>query len=253
MTATEQVSAFQGIRQSAAPATNNQSSPPHRGYRHEALLYRGATGFVDAVAPFVRDGLNRGQPVMVAAARDGPEALRAALGEDADRVPSSTWPCWGVTRRGSFRPGGTSWTCIASGRQPATHPGVGEPLWAGRRSAEVDEGQFHEALLNLAISTGHPVVVALPVRCRRPRRRRARRGPPQPPSDRRPRTRYRGSTSYGGAYHVGTCSAARFLVRRAGPKSCRQRQRRPSGRDWVRRWAEAPGLTHRDRVGWQLR
>ena len=52
----------------------------HRAYRHEALLYRGNEGFVAAVEPFVREGIDLGQPVMVAVIAQRIALLRAALG-----------------------------------------------------------------------------------------------------------------------------------------------------------------------------
>ena len=39
---------------------------PHDSYRHEALLYRGDDEFVAGTVPFIREGLQAGQPVMVA-------------------------------------------------------------------------------------------------------------------------------------------------------------------------------------------
>jgi hypothetical protein len=40
-------------------ATITASGKAHTGYRHEALLYAGRKGFLDAVVPFIRDGIAR--------------------------------------------------------------------------------------------------------------------------------------------------------------------------------------------------
>jgi hypothetical protein len=240
VTATDQVSTFQGIGQSAAPATNNQSSPPHRGYRHEALLYRGATGFVDAVAPFVRDGLNRDQPVMVAAREVRIRALRGVLGEDADRVTFVDMAVLGANPA-RIIPG---WRDFINTHSSNGEPlrGVGEPLWAGRRSVEVNEGQFHEALLNLAITTDTPLWLLCPYDVDTLDAEviaEAHRSHPAIVDD----GRYRGSTSYAGAYHVGDLFS-RELPGPTGPV----RNLVVSGNDghqvadWVRRWAEGSGL-----------
>ena len=49
----------------------------HSSYRHEAFLYRGAQEFLDGVLPFVQDGVDRGQPVMVALVPERLEPLIA--------------------------------------------------------------------------------------------------------------------------------------------------------------------------------
>ncbi len=46
-----------------------RSSKAHNTYRHECLLYAGTGGFLDAVVPFVRDGLALQEPVLVAVDR----------------------------------------------------------------------------------------------------------------------------------------------------------------------------------------
>ena len=54
-----------------------QSVKAHRGYPHEALMYSGSQGFLDAVVPFIRDGLERDQPILVAVVKpriDAPAA-----------------------------------------------------------------------------------------------------------------------------------------------------------------------------------
>ena len=50
-------------------------------FRHEAMLYDGPETFVQGAAPFIRDGLAAGEPVMVAVGADKIELLRAGLGE----------------------------------------------------------------------------------------------------------------------------------------------------------------------------
>ncbi len=40
--------------------------------------------------------------------------------------------------------------------------GVGEPIWGGRRPAEIVECQLHEALLNVAISPATPLWLRCP-------------------------------------------------------------------------------------------
>ena len=52
---------------------------PDEGFVHEALLYAGDDGFVNGTLPFVREGLERGEPVLVVVQREMIDRLRAAL------------------------------------------------------------------------------------------------------------------------------------------------------------------------------
>lgn len=115
-------------------------------FRHEAVFYDGLDDLVGHLASFVREGLDAGEPVLVAELPQQLRALQAELGEQAHRV--------------------TFLDMADVGRNPACiipvwrefvehHPGqavrgVGEPAWTGRRRAELEECQLHEALLNLA-------------------------------------------------------------------------------------------------------
>jgi len=121
------------------------------GFRHEAVLYRGIEGLLDAVLPFVTEGLQRGEPVMVAEPPDALVALEAALGADARRVtfvdicslgrnPARIIPEW------------LRFVEKFGGRGPVR--GVGEPAWVGRSAVELEECRLHEALLNVAFDDG---------------------------------------------------------------------------------------------------
>jgi hypothetical protein len=204
-------------------------------------MYSGSQGFLDAVVPFVRDGLERDQPIMVAVVKARLDALQCALGDDAERVefvdmaalggnPARIIPAWRsfVERHGA---------------DGAPIRGVGEPVWAGRRRAEIEECQFHEALLNLAIAPDVPLWLLCPYDVDQLPAEvlgEAHRSHPAIVEG----DRYRGSTTYGGAYHVGAMFG-RELAPPAGPV----RNMVVTGNDghqvadWVRRWAEASGLS----------
>ena len=137
-----------------------RSSRAHDTYRHECLLYAGTGGFLAAVVPFVIDGLARQEPVLVAVAEPRLSALRAALSGDAERVifadmaelghnPALIIPAW---REFIDRHGGAG--------QPVR--GIGEPIWATRRPDVIAEAQFHEALLNVAVSPDTPLWLLCP-------------------------------------------------------------------------------------------
>ena len=124
------------------------------GFRHEALLYAGWAEFVAGTVPFIRDGLEAGEPVLVVESPDKIEILQVALGGAARRVlfadmahvganPARIIPAWHefVTLN------------AAPGRRMR---GIGEPIWKGRSSDELVECQRHESLLNVAFGRGEP-------------------------------------------------------------------------------------------------
>lgn len=119
-------------------------------FRHEILLYGDDEEFLAGAVPLVRDGLEMGEPSLVAVTRGKTELLRGELGDDAAQVefldmeavgynPARIIPVWGdfLDR-----------TAIAG--RPAR--GIGEPVWPGRDEAELDECHRHESLLNLAFA-----------------------------------------------------------------------------------------------------
>jgi anti-sigma regulatory factor (Ser/Thr protein kinase) len=133
---------------------------PHTAYQHEALLYRGTADFLHHAVPFIRDGLEAGEPVLVVTAQTRIGALRAELGGDAAQVefadmahagsnPARIIPLWRdfIDREGS------------NGRRLR---GIGEPIWAERSPAELAECQWHESLLNLAIEPATPMWLLCP-------------------------------------------------------------------------------------------
>ena len=120
-------------------------------FHHEAVFYRGLDDLASATVPFVREGLERQEPVLVAALPDRIRRLSTALGADAGRItfldmaevggnPARIIPVW---RRFVHDSAGSG-----SAR------GIGEPVWTTRRPAELAECRLHESLLNLAFDDG---------------------------------------------------------------------------------------------------
>jgi anti-sigma regulatory factor (Ser/Thr protein kinase) len=112
------------------------------------MLYSTRAEFLDGTTAFIRDGVERDEPVLVVVDADKIAALRAGLDGRADRVhftdmatvgqnPARIIPAWHDfvdAHRGEGR----------------RMRGVGEPIWAGRTPTELVECRQHEALLNLA-------------------------------------------------------------------------------------------------------
>jgi anti-sigma regulatory factor (Ser/Thr protein kinase) len=131
----------------AAPA-------PVERFRHEALMYANMAEFVAGTVPFIRAGVEAGEPVLVVESVEKIEILRTALGKDAGAVlfadmadvganPARIIPAWKdfVSHHGG------------GGRRLR---GIGEPIWKGRSADELIECQRHESLLNVAFGRGKP-------------------------------------------------------------------------------------------------
>jgi anti-sigma regulatory factor (Ser/Thr protein kinase) len=175
----------------------------HRGYQHEALLYRGEEDFLAATVPFVLDGIALGQPVMVAVAPPRLGQLRAAVGADAPGVAFVDMTEVGANPARII----PAWRAFVDEHAGRAVRGIGEPVWAGRRATEVVECHLHEALLNLAVEPDVPLWLlcpydadALPA----PVITEAARSHPAL----REGEAYRGSTSYGGTHLVDTLFGA---------------------------------------------
>lgn len=135
-------------------------APGHAGYRHQAVLYRGEDGFVDALVPFLEEGLDNGEPTLVAVPGERKlQLLRDALGrrqagqirfldmEELGRNPAHIIP---------------TWVDFVAAHAGVPVRGIGEPIWAGRRPQELAECQLHEALLNAVVDPDTPFRLQCP-------------------------------------------------------------------------------------------
>jgi anti-sigma regulatory factor (Ser/Thr protein kinase) len=119
-------------------------------FRHEALLYAGATEFLEGTMAFVRDAIRHREPILVIVDAPKIAALKARLDTAAEEEVQ--FADMGSLGRNPARiiP---AWRAFAdqhrdNGRQLR---GVGEPIWAGRSDTELVECRQHEALINLAL------------------------------------------------------------------------------------------------------
>jgi anti-sigma regulatory factor (Ser/Thr protein kinase) len=122
----------------------------HTGFQHQALIYGSAEDYLAGTAPYLRAGLEVGQPVLVAVGPEQTELLQAELGADAGlirfvdmrevgRNPASIIPLWAE---------------FVDEGEGVPVRGIGEPVWAARSAAALDECQRHESLLNCAFDRG---------------------------------------------------------------------------------------------------
>ena len=121
-------------------------------FHHEALMYEGTDGFMASVLPFVREGVARGEPVLVAVDEHKIALLKDALGAHArdvqftemrrlGRNPACIIPAWRQF-------------VVDNAAEAVPMRGVGEPIWPGRSAEELDECHRHESLLNVAFDAG---------------------------------------------------------------------------------------------------
>jgi len=123
-------------------------------FQHEALFYAGLDDFLAGTVPFVREGLEGDEAILIAVPEVRLRALQSALrpellGDgrrvtflDMERVgrnPAHIIPAWAQFLRDN-----------GDGDVPVR--GIGEPIWRGRSDAELVECQRHETLLNVAFA-----------------------------------------------------------------------------------------------------
>jgi anti-sigma regulatory factor (Ser/Thr protein kinase) len=219
------------------PAGERTDRLVHDWFRHEAYLFRDLDEFLAATVPFIADGVRAEQPVMVAVTPERLDGLRSALGADAERV----W-LLDMTQLGS-NPARIipAWRDFVDEHPGRPLRGVGEPIWNGRRPAEIVECQLHEALLNVAISPATPLWLRCPydatllaesvlheVHYSHPMMVEG--------------AHYRGSTRYGGSAHVDDLMDAALPAPGAGETREFARGELRSLRETVSRWAEDAGL-----------
>jgi anti-sigma regulatory factor (Ser/Thr protein kinase) len=114
------------------------------------MLYDSRETFVDGAAPFIRDAVAAGEPIMVAIGAEKIDLLRERLGADAEPVVFEDMARLGANPARII----PAWQEFVDAHAGLGRPmrGIGEPIWAERSPTELIECQCHEALLNLAFA-----------------------------------------------------------------------------------------------------
>jgi anti-sigma regulatory factor (Ser/Thr protein kinase) len=130
-------------------------SPRHQeeAFRHLALLYDGDSEFLEGTVPFIREGVQSEEPVLVVVDRRKIDLLRSALDGTADCVQFADMADVGLNPARII----PAWRDFIDAHAGGGHHlrGIGEPIWATRNPDELTECQRHEALLNVAFA-GQP-------------------------------------------------------------------------------------------------
>ncbi|GAB2587399.1 anti-sigma factor RsbA family regulatory protein [Microlunatus antarcticus] len=140
--------------------TTPAPSRPRQSYRHEAFLWRGRAEYVSHLVPFVLEGLDAGETVLIGVTPEHARWIGDELGSRATEVqlvdlsqlarnPARVIPALLELLDAYCAPG-----------LPAR--GIGEPDWPGRGPEEVREAQLTEALLNLAVDPDLPFWLVCP-------------------------------------------------------------------------------------------
>jgi transcriptional regulator with XRE-family HTH domain len=127
---------------------------------HQALLYDSDESFASAAGRFLIEGLERSEPALVVTSKRNLALLRDPLGSGADRVellnskdqyrtPEAILDLFRRFRDTSLRRG-AAWVRV-----------VGEPIWAGRSSAELRVWARYESMINLVLAAS-PMSVLCP-------------------------------------------------------------------------------------------
>jgi anti-sigma regulatory factor (Ser/Thr protein kinase) len=120
------------------------------GFRHEALFYAGRDEFLAGTVPFVETGIEAGETVLVAL----PGSKRLLLQEEID--PQTPQVRFLLIEELGRNPGRlvSAWRDFLDEESGEGMRGLGELIWPGRTSAEIEECERQERLLNFAFDEG---------------------------------------------------------------------------------------------------
>jgi anti-sigma regulatory factor (Ser/Thr protein kinase) len=143
-----------------------EASDPQRGFVHQALIYDSDQAFIDVSLSFVREGIEAGEPTLVAVQRRNVDNLREALG-GADGVTLLSVEQWYETSARS-RDKFARWASAHLTNGGHKHRRrinrvrlIGEPPWAVGNDAQVRDWARHESVINVALD-GLPVTFICP-------------------------------------------------------------------------------------------
>jgi anti-sigma regulatory factor (Ser/Thr protein kinase) len=125
------------------------ASAPDSGFVHSALIYGSDDAFMDVAVPFVEEGIDAGEPALLAVQAANVELLRSALGgepEGVSFVPVEDWYETSARTRDKF----ARWTREMSGGGRVRV--IGEPPWALGNEALVRDWARNESVANVAFA-----------------------------------------------------------------------------------------------------
>lgn len=128
-----------------------------KSFEHAALIYASVEGFLEYLAPFVTESVERGDPVFVAVSSKPLAALREAAGDHADGVLWADTTQWNPTPMPRLR--AFHELAVQELTRGAQHLRlIGEPVWPQYLTDETLEWQRHESVLNEVLG-GFPLTL----------------------------------------------------------------------------------------------
>jgi anti-sigma regulatory factor (Ser/Thr protein kinase) len=123
-------------------------------------MYADEAEFAAGTLPFIRHGLERGEPVLVVEPAARIALLRRELGEDASLVTFANMAAVGSNPARII----PAWREFVDLHRHDERPlrGIGEPISAARPADELVECQRHESLLNVAFAGSRPWTLLCP-------------------------------------------------------------------------------------------
>lgn len=115
---------------------------------HQALIYESPEDLAAAVAPFLREGVERGDTVFVATAAANLPALRAEFGAHADGVGLQATEQWAPHPADRLAEVLRMVASLPPGRELRA---LGEPLWHGSPAVKREWARY-ESIINLALA-----------------------------------------------------------------------------------------------------
>jgi anti-sigma regulatory factor (Ser/Thr protein kinase) len=124
---------------------------------HQALLYGSDEEFLAGTVPFIRDGLECGDPVRVVTTDRNKGWLQEALGGDARQVVfGESSQCYRHPVRALAE---LHRTVRSAGRVGQRLRLIGEPLWTARSAQQTTEWARYESLVNAALGWANAALV----------------------------------------------------------------------------------------------
>ena len=125
------------------------ASAPDIGFVHSALVYGSDDAFMQFALPFVEQGVEAGESMLIAVGGGNIENLRGALGEEPDGVMLLSTEEWYGTSAGS-RDKLAHWIADEAGGRRVRM--LAEPPWAIGNEAQVRDWARHESVTNVVFA-----------------------------------------------------------------------------------------------------
>jgi anti-sigma regulatory factor (Ser/Thr protein kinase) len=127
-----------------------------RRLTHQGLLYGSEEEFLAGTVPFIRDGLERGDPIWIVTTVRNAGWLRVSLGTDARQVVFGECSQW---YRHPARALASLHRAVRVGVGGQRLRLIGEPLWTARTGPESTERARLESLVNVALASANASLV----------------------------------------------------------------------------------------------